>query len=169
MTSRGVPGRLRQVVVVLSVLAGLLGMHGLMGGHGALASPPGMAMSSTAEPNTDLSSASAAALGDAPAGLASTVADTTVHIKAAMLAVPEAATGSSSFVAHRSAITDMLLTCLAILPGGFLLGLLRLLRDRRHLPYHRDRSMPSTGTFPTRMRLLTSPPDLVAGLCVSRT
>lgn len=169
MTSRGVPGRLRQVVVVLSVLAGLLGMHGLMSGHGALASPLGMAMSSTAEPSTDLSSPSTAALGDAPAGLASTVADTTLHIEAAMLAVPEAARGSSSIVTHRSAMTGMLLTCLAILPGGLLLGLLRLLRDRRHLPHHRDRSMPPMGRLPTRMRLLTSPPDLVAGLCVSRT
>lgn len=156
MTSRVVPGRLRQVVVVLSVLAGLLGMHGLMSGHGAPALSPGMAMSSTAEPSTDLSAPIA-------------VADTTLHIKGAMLAVPEAATGSPSFAAHGSAMTGMLLTCLAILPVGLLVGLRCFLRVRPHLHFRRDHRAPPTGRPLTRTRSLTSPPDLVAGLCISRT
>lgn len=169
MTSRVVPSRLRQVVVVLSVLAGLLAMHGLISGHGAPASPPGIAMTSMAEPRTDLPSPIAATLGDAPAESALTVADTTSNIEAAMLAVPEAATDSSSFAAHGSAMTGMLLTCLAILPGGLLLGLLRLLPGRRHLPSRRDHLAPPTGRLLTKTLCMTSPPDLVAGLCVSRT
>lgn len=126
-------------VVVLLLLAGLLGMHGLGGHYG---------------PMPELGSGPATShvvTGTHPAGMHEDVATAT----------RAAVTGAVDLHA------DLTVACLAVLTSGLVLLLALLGRRLRVGGSPAGRTGPAA-VLP-RARWVVGPPDLVAGLCVSRT
>lgn len=161
MPSRFADRRVRHAVLVLSVLAGLLGMHGLSGGHSSSASHAAMSMpdGSGAARSAVPPSRPLLAVGSTTAN-ASSQAGTTSPAPAVVAAGPLADVGHG--------MSGTLIACLAVLPGGLLLRLMR--RGRAHRPMSRpDRPAGPRGGPVAGPRYLPPEPDLVAGLCVSRT
>jgi Family of unknown function (DUF6153) len=152
MTGRPTPARpwrtdRRLPWLVLVLLVGLLGMHGLAGGHTGQHSASMAAGSSTG--------AAADVLPDGPTSTT--------------MARPVGAVGAVG--AHIAPTVDHTRTALAGLCLAVLVGtVLWLMARRRSLPA-RARSGDRRARQLARSRVLPEPrpPDLVAGLCVSRT
>lgn len=157
-------GRAARLLAVLALLLGLLAMHGLVTGHhssGAAASPVSVVATTVQQhPAAVLGLAGAEQVGTQP------------HTPAHTAGLAAALAGAPSDGALRSPCTDcpgdgVVALCLSVLSAGLAL-LARLLARRARaagLPAPQGRLpllRPGRLPFPR-------PPDLVAGLCVSRT
>jgi hypothetical protein len=134
-----------RLLTAFVLVLGLLGMHGLSSSHDGMPGMPAMT-------------------GGAAAALVMTTDHALAAVPAVVQALPRAtAVGHAAMADAGRAMTHP--WCIAVLLGSLLLLVLTLLRLRPpawHPPVRTSR-----GTLPAVRAL--RPPDLVAGLCVSRT
>lgn len=153
-------------LTVFVLLAGLLGMHGLSNHDGmtGMSAAPAMVRSTSAIA-MDHSSVEHQSAVSAESSRASVGRDSPTASRAAMPAAAGQVVAVLAESGAGGAMTHPL--CVAILSATALLLLLALRRTR-----HRRQSAPRPARAPAVLSLLLRPPsrpDLVAGLCVSRT
>lgn len=129
------------MLTVVALLVGLLGMHGLAGHH---------TMTRSAMTSSAMTSSAVTSSGITPAARSGTTVD-----RFGVVTPPNG--GWTGGVGS---------ACLAVLGTALLLTLARV---RRRPPRVPDGRSASPVPFPAGVRQVGVPPDLVAGLCVSRT
>ncbi len=157
----------RRLWLVLLVLAGLIGMHGLASDHTAMAAP-----GTVASPSVGTSGATHGAMTHHSAGLLPDGTQTIEHMPGVDRSTARAARGLADLVATPApqgghGVMAMTGLCLAVLAG---VGLLVALG--RRTPSGRGPRPPTLAAqLLAALRALPPPrpPDVVAGLCVSRT
>lgn len=157
----------RRLWLVLLVLAGLIGMHGLTSDHTAMAGAGSVASPSASDPE-----AMHGAMTHRLAGLPPNGTQTIEHMPGVDRSTARPAGGSGDAVAAPApqgghGVMAMTGLCLAVLAG---IGLLVAL-GRRTPSGRGPRPITLAAQLLAALRALPPPrpPDLVAGLCVSRT